>query len=100
MTGMRPALLALCLLLSFAAVVDGFGAAKAAAAAKRRLPFGLPRLAASQTSSETPPEKGHVSFDPAYKGVDLARAHECADHYGKCSVEEMQEIRDSYVCVR
>jgi hypothetical protein len=44
----------------------------------------------------------HIMFDPmaGHKGVDMARAHACADHVGQCSVEEMQELRDSYVyCV-
>jgi hypothetical protein len=41
----------------------------------------------------------HIMFDPmaGHKGVDMARAHACADHFGQCSVEEMQELRDSYV---
>ena len=42
-------------------------------------------------------ESEDLTFNPAegYKGVDLARAKECADNFGKCSVEEIEELRSS-----
>jgi hypothetical protein len=43
-------------------------------------------------------EKEHqLSFNAmeGYKSVDLARAKDCADHFGKCSVEEMEQLRNS-----
>ena len=39
----------------------------------------------------------HIAFNPmaGYKSVDLDRAKDCAEHFGQCTVEEMQELRDS-----
>jgi hypothetical protein len=39
----------------------------------------------------------HLTFDPfeGYMGVDMERAKECADNFGKCSVEEMKLIKDN-----
>jgi hypothetical protein len=39
----------------------------------------------------------HISFNPmeGYKPVNEKRAKECAEHFGECSVEEMEYIRDS-----
>lgn len=39
----------------------------------------------------------HITVNPmeGYKGVDLARAKECAEHFGECSVEEMEDLRKS-----
>jgi hypothetical protein len=91
MIGMQRSIL-LSLIFLISSVVDGFRATKTAA----RRPFALSRLAMNSATTE-PQQRGHVSFDPAYKGVDMARAHDCAEHFGKCSVEEMQELRDSYV---
>lgn len=39
----------------------------------------------------------HISFNPmeGYQPVNEKRARECAEHFGECSVEEMQYLRDS-----
>jgi len=45
-------------------------------------------------------KKGHhitLSAVESFKGgaVDMKRAHECAESFGKCSVEEMEQIKSS-----
>jgi hypothetical protein len=39
----------------------------------------------------------HISFNPmeGYKPVNEKRARECAEHFGECSVDEMEHLRDS-----
>lgn len=31
-------------------------------------------------------------FNPA-KDIDMEHAHDCADHFGKCSIEDLESIR-------
>jgi hypothetical protein len=49
-------------------------------------------------------DEKHLSFNPleGYQGVDVNRAKECAEHFGKCSVEEMEELYNSecYTCLK
>lgn len=53
----------------------------------------------SSPLSATYDKKGHhITINPMEGdkgGVDLERARECADNFGKCTVEEIQELRDS-----
>lgn len=39
----------------------------------------------------------HVTFNPmeGYQSVNEQRARECAEHFGQCSVEEMEQLRES-----
>ena len=40
----------------------------------------------------------HITVDPMdgfKKSVDLNRARECAENFGKCSVEEIEQIKNS-----
>jgi hypothetical protein len=39
----------------------------------------------------------HISFNPmeGYQPVNEKRARECAEHFGECSVDEMEFLRDS-----
>jgi hypothetical protein len=39
----------------------------------------------------------HISFNPmeGYQPVNEKRAKECAEHFGECSVAEMEFLRDS-----
>jgi hypothetical protein len=39
----------------------------------------------------------HISFNPmeGYQPVNEKRARECAEHFGECSVAEMEHLRDS-----
>ena len=32
--------------------------------------------------------------NPLGEGTNLEHAHDCADHFGKCSVQEIEEMRD------
>jgi hypothetical protein len=61
--------------------------------------FHVERLPKPRTSRRfaTTEEEHHITFDPVagYKGVDVERAKECAEHFGKCDVKEIQELRDS-----
>jgi hypothetical protein len=43
------------------------------------------------------PKGRHITFNPleGYQSVDLARAKECAENFGKCSVQEMEQIKSS-----
>jgi hypothetical protein len=43
-------------------------------------------------------KKGHhISVNPmeGNKSVDINRARECAENFGKCSIEEMEQIKNS-----
>ena len=42
-------------------------------------------------------EGHHITINPmeGYKGVDVERARECAEHFGKCSVEEIEQLKNS-----
>ena len=42
-------------------------------------------------------EDKSLTFNPmeGYQSIDLKRAKECAEHFGKCSVEEMEQLKDS-----
>ena len=97
------------LVLSFLiAPVEGFGTRDAMAFTRRPFVFKPSKASQLRTADPHPDAAAaasavggdsHIMFDPmeGYKGVDMARAHACADHFGQCTVEEMQELRDSYV---
>jgi hypothetical protein len=43
-------------------------------------------------------EKGHhITMNPmeGYKGVDVERARDCAEHFGKCSAQEIEDLKSS-----
>lgn len=51
----------------------------------------------TRLESATSHENNHLNFNPmeGYRSVDMARAKECAEHFGECSLEEIQDLRDS-----
>ena len=42
-------------------------------------------------------EGHHIAINPmdGFKGVDLERARVCAEHFGECTVEEMEVLKSS-----
>jgi hypothetical protein len=57
-----------------------------------------PRSISGLILHEYEDKKGYqISFNPmeGYKSVNEKRAKECAETFGKCSVEEMASLRDS-----
>jgi hypothetical protein len=99
---MRVTLVLWCLI----APAEGFGTKDATTWTRRRpfvvvMPLKASQLRTADPNPDAATVEGdsHIMFDPmeGYKGVDMARAHACADHFGQCTVDEMQELRDSYV---
>ena len=43
------------------------------------------------------PKSKHITYNPyeGYQSIDMNRAKECAENFGKCSVPEMEFLRNS-----
>jgi len=82
-------LIAVAFVLHIATEADAFGMVP-------RPRFAGPR--STQVALKSTEDGRHIAVDPmageSSKPVDMARAKDCADHFGKCSVEEIEALRD------
>jgi len=53
--------------------------------------------AVSSLTAKFDKEGHHITINPmeGYKGVDVERARECAENFGECSVEEIEQLKNS-----
>jgi len=43
------------------------------------------------------PDSGLYDSDPVSK-IDMEHAHDCADHFGKCRIEELEDMKQGNSC--
>ena len=54
----------------------------------------VPVLFSSSSSSPSPSLDVDVDYFNPSKNIDLEHAHECVEHFGKCSIQDLENMRD------
>ncbi len=60
----------------------------------------LPVLNTHRATAEKHLSKVNIDVDyynPS-RGIDIEHAHDCAEHFGKCSIQELENIRSGKYC--